>query len=434
MKTIIQFADHNPVRNVVGCKLTLNDTVYFCGDKKLVDTVLPDYERFLEYRFASANVKPFYIDTDNVEEVMDKLEKLILDNPKCVIDVSGGKDLYLYAVGRIVQKLKDIKNIQVQLVDSRNGKIVDIDGDDRVEESNVPFLTIAENIILRGGRIIESSKFEISRDHPDDSMCDDIETMWEITRKYGTLWNSFKDVIERHKINVPGEERNNAYIVKNSVFSAMGSINGASNDDGTTSLTKRQLYNELVQAGMLIQELLDKNNEPGKPIVYRITCKNDFVKKCMDMCGTPLELQTYLAALRYKVDGEYFFIDVRTGVKIEWDDRKNYIDCDKPSNEVDVIASSGFDCYFISCKNGKVDKNELYLLNAVSTKFGGIATKKVLIASDLSIAHKEPRSKNKFKDEAKALGIDVFDNVKKKNMNSFFNMFDKIRINKDDNE
>ena len=44
--TIIQFIDNNPVRNIAGYKLHEEDTVIFCGEKEVMDRVLPDYRRF----------------------------------------------------------------------------------------------------------------------------------------------------------------------------------------------------------------------------------------------------------------------------------------------------------------------------------------------------------------------------------------------------
>lgn len=52
-------------------------------------------------------------------------------------------------------------------------------------------------------------------------------------------------------------------------------------------------------------------------------------------------------------------------------------------NEIDVVLMKGLTLIFISCKNGQVDDDELYKLESVTNRFGGLYAKKVLIATYL---------------------------------------------------
>ena len=96
-------------------------------------------------------------------------------------------------------------------------------------------------------------------------------------------------------------------------------------------------------------------------------------------------MKVFLAALEAQEnDGTKTYNDVMNGVYIDWDgdistDQNGY----DTENEIDVIMMHGMVPVFVSCKNGYVDKDELYKLNAVATRFGGKYAKKVLVATSL---------------------------------------------------
>ena len=52
-------------------------------------------------------------------------------------------------------------------------------------------------------------------------------------------------------------------------------------------------------------------------------------------------------------------------------------------NEIDVMMIHGLVPIFVFCKNGYIDTDELYKLNAVANRFGGKYAKRVLIATAL---------------------------------------------------
>lgn len=84
-------------------------------------------------------------------------------------------------------------------------------------------------------------------------------------------------------------------------------------------------------------------------------------------------MKVFLVALEEKEnDGTKTYNDVMNGVYIDWDGdismgRYGY----DTENEIDVIIMHSIVSVFALCKNGYVDKDELYKLNAVATRFGG---------------------------------------------------------------
>lgn len=406
--TIIQFIDNNPIRNIAGYKLQENDTVIFCGEKKVIDRVLPDYKRFLIHRGTKVNIKTVYLDTYNFNEVRIMLEKLILDNPGCTLDVSGGNDMLLFTVGTLYEKYIN-EGVQVQVIDFFDGKIVDIDGDGQAQQSNMPFLSIEENIILHGGHIKESNENAISRLNIDDSIVNDINNLWTVSRKDCTLWNSLASTLGECRIQKEVSE-NNDFCVDSTFFKKLKARKHQ-------NISQFDLFNSLKSRGLLCWT-------KEKDDSYKIIFKSKIIKECIDKGGTPLELKTYIDALLFMKDGEYYFDDVRTGVTIEWSENSPFkIGGDDTLNEIDVIVSRAYDIFFISCKSGNVTEEELYKLDTVAIKFGGISAKKVLFVTDYGRLGNTPKALSKFKERARNMNIHIIDNLQKKSFVSFNSVF-----------
>lgn len=405
--TIIQFIDNNPVRNIAGYKLHEEDTVIFCGEKEVMDRVLPDYRRFLKHRGAKVNIRTIYLNTYNFEEVRDKLESIILDNPGCTLDVSGGNDMLLFTVGTLYEKYIN-EGVQVQVVDFFDGKIVDVDGDGQTQQSNMPFLSIEENIILHGGYIKESNENAITRASLNDSVLNDINNLWTVCRKDCTLWNSLAATLGECRIQIDTCDKNVLY-VDTSLFKKL---------KGRKHQSKSQfdLFNSLKSRGLLTWE---KNNDD----TYKIVFKNNVIKECVDKGGTPLELKTYIDALAFAKDDEYYFDDVRTGVTIEWSEKSPFRVGDDTLNEIDIIVSRAYDIYFVSCKSGNITEEELYKLDTVAIKFGGISAKKILLVTDYGRLGNTPKALYKFKERARNMNIKIIDNIHKKSSDNFSSIF-----------
>ena len=87
--------------------------------------------------------------------------------------------------------------------------------------------------------------------------------------------------------------------------------------------------------------------------------------ECLTKAGSLLEYYTYKTVLSVKRDGEYVYDDAEVGVVIAWDD-----DVNGTRNEIDCMVMGGVIPVFISCKNGNVETDELYKLDAVADRFG----------------------------------------------------------------
>ena len=74
-------------------------------------------------------------------------------------------------------------------------------------------------------------------------------------------------------------------------------------------------------------------------------------------------------------------------------------------NESDGVMMRGMVPVFISCKNGYIDREELYKLNVVANRFGGKYAKKVLFATSLD----DSDYSQFLRQRAKDMGIKVIE-------------------------
>ena len=139
-------------------------------------------------------------------------------------------------------------------------------------------------------------------------------------------------------------------------------------------------------------------------------------------------MKVFLAALEaQEKDGSSTYNDVMNGVYIDWDgdintDKNGY----DTENEIDVMMMHGMVPVFVSCKNGYIDKDELYKLNAVATRFGGKYAKKVLVASSLD----DSNASNYLRQRADDMGIRLVEGYSNNGNYKDFTDMNDVEINR----
>ena len=139
-------------------------------------------------------------------------------------------------------------------------------------------------------------------------------------------------------------------------------------------------------------------------------------------------MKVFLSALEAQEnDGSKTYSDAMNGVYIDWDGEISaQQDGYDTRNEIDVIMMHGMVPVFVSCKNGYIDKEELYKLNTVATRFGGKYAKKVLIATSLN----DSDSSNYFRQRAEDMGIRLVEGYSHNGTYKNFTDMNDIEINR----
>lgn len=320
---------------------------------------------------------------------MDVLSEIVEAEEQCVFDLTGGDDLVLVAMGIVYQKYSD-KNIQMQRFNVRNGIVTDCDNDGTIIYSGVPEISVEENIMIHGGVVryeAEDDDRTFSWELSDDFVCD-VDTMWNICKINPGLWNAQLNVLEAFDL----------FAADNSSLDVSVNISAVQDylkTEGVKYVSIKGLLRALDKKRLIYAYMDDGQN-------VSFTYKNEQVKKCLTKAETILELKVLTSAKNlFGKDNESFYTDSMSGVYIDWDGNlHNIVDEEKDTeNEIDVVLMKGMTPIFISCKNGHVDDDELYKLETVTNRFGGIYAKKALIATYLgrkpkvwSILGKEQRT------------------------------------------
>ncbi len=367
--TIIEFYDKVAIENIAGAMLCNADKIILVGDsKKKMEKSRAIYQSILDNRGVKATVSHMCINRNNLMNIVSVLTEIVNTDESCIFDLTGGEDLYLVAVGIIMNKFEG--KIQCHRFNFINNTLNDCDADGNVC-STLPFIiSVDENIGMYGGRIVRDANQPLHTYgwNIDDDFSRDIELMWEVCKRNTGLWNLNTGILGSLCEKLESEEQLDFDLDRSAIM---------------PELEKKKIgFGEYVDFLAEISQLgliyLRKINDG---IAFNF--KNAQTKRCLTLPGQILEL---IIASRMKqvldADGSPLYHDVTVGAVIDWDqnDEANRY---RTINEIDILAMKGAIPIFISCKNGNFDENELYKLSTVADRFGDKYAKKVLVATKL---------------------------------------------------
>lgn len=415
--TLIEFFEKDAIENICSSLTKAPDRVILIGDKlKLMQRHAENYKVILSSRGMDIEFICRAVNKNKMQTIIDALSMFVEQYDDCVFDLTGGEDLYLVAAGIVSERYKD-KNIQMHRFNIRNNTIIDGDEDGKtILENEAPTLSIEENIRIYGGDIVYDENREDTTFRWDmtPDFKRDIDAMWDICRQDARLWNTQICVFE-------AAERLSGYTEDLEINVPTEHLKDAVRRNGGTYVVIRRIMDGLYNAGLLKEYSADDD-------IFSLTYKNEQVKYCLTVAGQVLEMKVFLAALDIQEkDGSKTYNDVMNGVFIDWD---GDINTDQYSfdteNEIDVMMMHGMVPVFVSCKNGYIDKDELYKLNAVATRFGGKYAKKVLVATSLDNSD----FSNYLRQRAEDMGIRLVEGYSHNGKYKDFVDMDDVEINR----
>lgn len=361
--TIIEFFDRDSaVENIAGSLLYSPERIVFIGNNsKRMKRSVEDYKAVLDSRGISVDFSFRTVSRNNLQSITEAIESVIVESGECGIDLSGGDELYLVAVGMLLEKYKD--KVRIHRLNISNNSMTDCDSEGRVCRSIPVRLSVDENIRIYGGRVIYDNEKPNSTfvwDFSEDFVSD-IRAMWNICKKDVRAWNAQTNIIAKFCNDSTDK----------SGLSVSAKINGTQKKPFVSS----EILKALENAGII------NNLKIGEKLSFEF--KNSQIKKCLTKAGQLLELIITVTASQINDDGVSIYDSISSGVYIDWDGvvmQDSRIDVE---NEIDVILMKGMTPVFISCKNGAVDTDELYKLSVVAERFGGKYVRKILVATQL---------------------------------------------------
>ena len=410
--TIVEFFDKTPLENIAGAMLLKPRKVIYVGDKrKRIEKGIRAYKRVMAQRGIDVIMTYSIASRNSIDDIVDTLEHIVASNPDAVFDITGGEDLYLAAVGIMMERHKG--EIQCHRFNLKNSVLIDCDADGNVYEVESFDISAEENIILHGAEIVresEESDFGTYDWDFNDEFCLDIEKMWTICRNDSRLWNAHVGTLR----------------TVNELYSFQDSM--------TVSFNKAEAQEEVRRRGIKyvfitgIMKALEENGLISKLIIgdeISFTYKNSQIKRALTLAGQILELFVAKRIIHVEDDGIPLYHDTRVGLIVNWDAAEDE-ERVKTVNEIDVLTMKDSIPVFISCKNGVFDVDELYKLETVGNYFGAEYAKKVLVTGDLN--RMGPRAEH-IRRRAADMNIRLIENVDEITDEDFDRMLRSLWLN-----
>jgi hypothetical protein len=397
--TLVEFYDKSPLENIVGSLVLKPRKVVFLGSNtKHMERDIAHYNKLWRQKGVETETECRFIKRNDLAQIQQTLFSIADENPECAVDLTGGDELSLVAVGTVAHSLKE-KNISFHRVNVNTRKLIDFFGVDFDEEIYEPTLSVEENIVLYGGSVVFDTE-KPGATHMwnlSDEFTADINALWEIVRRDCGGWNTQMRQLESI-ISPKGTD----------VFCKTGynDVHGE-----PVKLWNKRLFYQMQEQGLISAFRHDRD-------AFSFSIKNEQLSRVMSKAGAILELKTFLLASALQGKNRPHFNDVMTGVYIDWDGEVHQQGelARDTENEIDVLCMRGLLPLFISCKNGSVEEDELYKLNTVAQRFGGEYGRKALVCTYIN---KSPRSLEYFRQRASDMGITLIDGVDKKSDKEF---------------
>ena len=399
--TYIEFFDETSTENICACLTNVPDRVVILGNKyKTMRKYAEIYKEMLKKRGHDVEFTCRTINRNDLSDIVEELTRVIEMYDDCLIGLTGGEDLSLVAAGIVYERYKDRK-LQMHRFNIRNNKIIDCDQDGVTIEKDIPALTVAENIHIYGGSVLSEEEKPQGTYYwdVDEEFFDEINSIWEICKKDVRLWNTQIAVFAAaESVRDPKED------VLTTVASA-AAVENIVESGGGKFVSIGTIVRGLYDAGVLREYSYDEQT-------LKIKYKNMQMKRCLTKAGLALEMKIFVTALTVKDGDTPVYNDVMNGVYIDWDGELNENpDEANTENEIDVVMMRGMVPVFVSCKNGRIEMEELYKLNTVASRFGGKYVKKVLVAEALD--PDSPFSKH-LRQRAADMGIRLVESIHNK--------------------
>ena len=293
------------------------------------------------------------------------LGKLVCRDEECVIDLTGGDETVILAVGAVLAKLasEGCSHVRVERQDHDTGFVWDCVTDACLGDAGEVSFSVEELVALHGGSIQPGSW-----QPPAGVNVRDIQKLWQMVCDSPKAWNKSMMLLSEFESRAES---------KNQVYLPLGHIRGRISDFDRKERELRELLGQFQKLGVVD----DRSTRDCLAYTYR----SELMRHCTQKAGNMLEIKTLLEGRDAENAGKPFFGDCRMGVSIDWDGVVNPPRDRIPEtrNEIDVVLMHGTTPLFISCKNGNIGEEELYKLHTVATRFGGPHARKMLIATEL---------------------------------------------------
>lgn len=380
--TLIECFTQSHIDNIAACLRLRPEKLVMVGNQDEMTEPIKRYRKLLDQRGLHTQIVMRNVRGKDLGDICAVLSRLVREEPECVIDLTGGDEPVIMAIGAVLAGL-DIaarQQIRVEKFDYDTDAVLDCINDNRRMPYSPVKLTVKELVELHGGEL-HTDAYQ----PPKDCTYQDIENLWRIVSEAPKDWNQ--------AISYLGEFESKSDS-KMQIHLPMEKVSGINNFARKETVV-RQLLDRLHRACVI------HDQSSGESFKY--TYKSKLLRHCTRKAGNILEVKTLLEGRAVQENKVPFFHDCQMSVSIDWNGDDRTSDQQDTRNEIDVVLMHGLTPIFISCKNGSIEDEELYKLHTVAERFGGPHARKMLIATELD--PQKPAANHAFSQRAKDMEI-----------------------------
>lgn len=384
--TLMECFTDSHIDNIAACLRLHPDKLVMVGSAAEMRIPAARYQKLLHRRGLHTEITMCDVDGKDFADICAVLENLVRREPDTVIDLTGGEETVIMAVGAVMARLDSDarQRLRVEKFDHDTGAVLDCVNDNRRLPYQRVLLSVEELIALHGGALHPDAY-----QPPEDCSHRDLAGLWKIVSEEPKTWN--RAIATLNEFESRSDSKTQVYLPLEYLRSSI------SNFDEKEALV-RDLLDKLQRRGII--------DDYSSRYALEYTYRSPMLRYCTLKAGNVLEVKTLLEGRSVHENGAPFFGDCRMSVGIDWDgvvyDPAERIA--ETRNEIDVLLMHGTTPLFVSCKNGNIGEEELYKLHTVASRFGGPYARKMLIATDLE--QKSPAANRAF--IQRAWDMDIF--------------------------
>lgn len=371
--TLIECFTKAHIDNLAACLSLRPEKMILLGDSAETAPHIKRYRQILKERRQNTVIVPCHVDETDLRAIGQTVHGLLTGLDDCVIDLTGGDELVIMAVGAVIAALsrEEREKIRVQKMDPGDCLVHDCVRPGQVYRCNSAELSVAELLQLNGGKLLYPDYRP-----PADARPGDLDGIWRVITRDPGGWNRAITYLTEF------EKRDGFRShIRLQVQTLRREISGFEEKYSLVRALLEQLDGPVIQSQCTDRVLEYRYNSP-------------LMRYCTLKAGNTLELKTLLTGRTVLENGAPFFRDSQMGAVVDWDGVLHYPAGSVPEtrNEIDVVLMRGTVPLFISCKNGEIGEAELYKLQTVASRFGGEQARKLLIATRLDENSRTNRS------------------------------------------
>jgi len=394
MKVLVEFFDSCQLNNVIAGISCMPEKIVYIGNSDTMTKARQEsLQRFFRLRKQKVTLEYIMIHSEAYQDICGTIQRILDKETDVCLDVTGGLDLFLLAVG----ELSDAYGVPIIRFDVLTGKMMRIKNAGHLPEPALATLTVRQSIVLNGGDIINPQNY-LSTEQLTPTFSKEVRSLFQISKQQPKKWNQF----------VVGLEG----LLNTAAFSADFRVHvdlSPTTEAHFVKIHAEYFMMELAKAGLILNYYHDETT-------LRFQYKNERIHRLMSKSGNILEAYSYLLVHELRKQKPSVFSDQRMGVPVDWDGVTEPRYHSGTKNEVDLILTKQAIPVFISCKYGEALKEALYELHTVAEHYGGKYAQKVLITAELS---RNLSKKNSFLERARDMNIEVIYQVNRMSEDEF---------------